>query len=141
MLVNTPNACAQKLGNHMDKTTHSYKELVLGLASGNEMNPGVDLFMGAALMYLDIPIFLLKLKQVKCRGKVSYEFFQEPLLMEHEGRPLGQFKIWLAFNGVNHYTPFHAKELSDIINTGYPRSLPFIKMSKTFLNGSQKTPN
>ena len=93
MLVNTPNACAQKLGNRMDKTTRSYKDLVLGLANGNKMNAAVDFYIGAALMHLDIPIFLLKLKQVRHHGRVSYEFFQEPLFMEDENRPLAEFKI------------------------------------------------
>ena len=119
MLVNIPNACAQKLGNHMDKTTHSYKDLVLGLANENEMNAAVDFYIGAASMYLDILIFLLKPKQVRWHGKVTYEFFQEPLFTKDENRPLAEFKIWLMFNGVNHYTPFHLKELSDLINTGY----------------------
>ena len=104
----------------MDKTTHSYKDLVLGLANGNEMNAGVDFYIGAASMYLDIPIFLLKPKQVKRHGKVTYEFFQEPLFTKDENRPLAEFKIWLMFNRVNHYTPFYPKELGELINTGYP---------------------
>ena len=144
MLVNTPNVCAQKLGNHMDKTTRSYKDLVLGLANGNEMNVAVDFYIRAASMYLDIPIFLLNPKQVRWHGKVTYEFFQEPLFTKDENRLLTEFKIWLMFNGVNHYTPFHPKELGDLINTGYlimQKSLAFIQMSKNFLTGYQKTPN
>ena len=104
----------------MDKTTRSYKDLLLGLANGNEMNAAVDFYIRAASMYLDIPIFLLKPKQVRQHGKVTYEFFQEPLFIEDENRPLAELKIWLMFNGVNHYTPFHPKELGDLINTGYP---------------------
>ena len=123
LLVETPKSCAEKLEKHLEKTTRSYQKLCQDLYSEQDMNTGTDFYMGAASILLDIPIMLIKPRQVKLRnGRHDYKFWQEYLLEEDEHRPAKDFKVCLVFNGINHYTPFYPKELGNIINTGYKRS-------------------
>ena len=123
LLVETPKSCAEKLEKHLEKTTRSYQKLCQDLYNEQDMNTGTDFYMGAASILLDIPIMLIKPRQVKLRnGRHDYRFWQEYLLEEDEHRPAKDFKVCLVFNGINHYTPFYPKELGNIINTGYKRS-------------------
>ena len=119
LLVNTLEACAKELRPHLHKTTRSYKKLILDIANEEEMNAACNFYLGAASMLIQKPIMLIKPKQVKLAGgHVRYEFFQDYLLESHRNLQDKDFKIRLIFNGVNHYAPFHPKELGDVINSG-----------------------
>ena len=49
------------------------------------MNCGTDFYMGAASILLDMPIMLIKPKQVKLQGgRIGYNFWQEYLLKEEQ---------------------------------------------------------
>ena len=120
LLVNTPEACVKEFTAHLYKTMRSYKKLILDLANEEDMNAACDFYLGAASMMIQKPIMLMKPKQVKLTGgHVRYEFFQEYILESDRNLQDKDFKIWLIFNGVNHYAPFFPKELGDVINTGY----------------------
>ena len=83
------------------------------------MNAACDFYLGAASMLIQKQIMHIKPKQVKLAGgRVCYEFFQEYLLESDRNLLDKDFKIRLIFKGVNHYAPFHPKELGDVINSG-----------------------
>ena len=75
--------------------------------------------MGAASLFLDKPIMLIKPRQVKLRGcQIAYMFWQEYLLEEHKNLQAKDFKICMVFNGIKYYAPFYPKELGNLITTG-----------------------
>ena len=58
-LVNTLEYCCEKLQAGLDKTERSYQHLVLDLAAGTNMNAACDFYLGAASLFLDMPIILI----------------------------------------------------------------------------------
>ena len=85
------------------------------------MNAACHFYLGTALLFLDMPIMLIKPKQRMDRwGVVHYEFYQEYLFPEDEQRAKMDFKIHLVYNGINYYAPFYAEELADLITEGDP---------------------
>ena len=105
------------------------------------MNCGIDFYMGAASILLDMPIMLIKPKQVKLQGgRIGYNFWQEYLLEEDKNLQVKDFKICLVFNGINHYAPFYPKELGNLINTGYKRMKQVRVTYQDIKEVSQKIP-
>ena len=105
------------------------------------MNCGTDFYMGAASILLDMPIMLIKPKQVKLQGgRIGYNFWQEYLLEEDKNLQVKDFKICLVFNGINHYAPFYPKELGNLINTGYKRMKQVRETYQDIKEVSQKIP-
>ena len=141
ILVETPKSCAEKLKKHLEKTTRSYKKLCQDLYNEKDMNCGTDFYMGAASILLDMPIMLIKPKQVKLQGgRIGYNFWQEYLLEEDKNLQVKDFKICLVFNGINHYAPFYPKELGNLINTGYKRMKQVRENYQDIKEVSQKIP-
>ena len=58
LLVTQPKRCATELNAHLQKTTWSYKQLVLELIEGKEMKAGIFFYLAAARMVLGEPIFI-----------------------------------------------------------------------------------
>ena len=141
ILVETPKSCAEKLKKHLEKTSRSYKKLCQDLYNEKDMNCGTDFYMGAASILLDMPIMLIKPKQVKLQGgRIGYNFWQEYLLEEDKNLQVKDFKICLVFNGINHYAPFYPKELGNLINTGYKRMKQVRENYQDIKEVSQKIP-
>ena len=119
----------------------SYKKLCQDLYNEKDMNCGTDFYMGAASILLDMPIMLIKPKQVKLQGgKIGYNFWQEYLLEEDKNLQVKDFKICLVFYGINHYAPFYPKELGNLINTGYKRMKQVRENYQDIKEVSQKIP-
>ena len=115
---------------------------MLDSAAGANMNAVCDFYLGAASLHLDMPIMLIKPKQLMDRrGVVRYKFYQEYLLPEDEQRAKTDFKIRLVYNSVNYYAPFYAKELAELITEGDPVMLQILQTYQDVKNIVSKLPN
>ena len=120
-LLENPEETAEKLNEHLNKTTRSYKKLVLDLGQRRAMNSAIDFYVGAARLFLDIPILLVKPKEVELAdGTKTFTFTEERLIEADRKLKAKDFPITLAYNGVNHYTPFYPHAIADLISKGRP---------------------
>ena len=60
LLVNQKEDVYQQLKEQLQKTSRSYKDLVLDLSKGKEMRSGIDFYFGAAIIFLRKPFLLVK---------------------------------------------------------------------------------
>ena len=111
--------------DHLRKTVRSYRTLCKELLQEWTMN-------AAASMHLQIPILMVKGKQLKSQRthKVYYEFYREFCLEQDQPRSLHDFQIRMAFNGVTHYTCFFRTNLAKLINDGKPLMYAIHKANK-----------
>ena len=59
LLVTQPRKCVTELKAHLQKTTRSYKQLVLELIEGKDMKVGIFFYVAAARLVLGEPILLI----------------------------------------------------------------------------------
>ena len=59
LLVTQPRKCVTELKAHLQKTTCSYKQLVLELIAQKEMKAGIFFYVAAAQLVLGEPILLI----------------------------------------------------------------------------------
>ena len=120
MLITEPNKCAIKLKAHFQKTTQSYKQLILELIQGKEMKAGI-FYVAAARLLLDELILLIRLTEhTSGTSTPFYTFEEEYCILEDKNLAIEDFKIHLVYNGWNHFTPFFPCHVVNMIRKGEP---------------------
>ena len=121
LLVTQPKKCVTELKTHLQKTTHSYKQLVLDLIAQKEMKAGIFFYVAAARLVLGEPILLIRpTEHIRGTSTPYYTFDIEYCIPEDRNIPIEDFKIRLVYNGWNHFTPFFPKRVAEIIRKGEP---------------------
>ena len=65
LLVTKPSKCVAELKCHLQKTTRSYRELVLDLIAQKEMKAGIFFLRGSCTVVLGEPILLIRLQSIQ----------------------------------------------------------------------------
>ena len=121
LLVTQPKKCVTELKTHLQKTTRSYKQLVLELIAQKEMKAGIFFYVAAAQLVLGEPILLIHpMEHISGTSMPYYSFNVEYCIPEDRNIPIEDFKIRLVYNGWNHFTPFFPKCVAEIIRKGEP---------------------
>ena len=121
LLVTQPKKCVTELKTHLQKTTRSYKQLVLELIAQKEMKAGIFFYVAAARLVLGEPILLIHpTEHISGTSMPYYTFDVEYCIPEDRNIPIEDFKIRLVYNGWNHFTPFFPKHVAEIIRKGEP---------------------
>ena len=121
LLVTKPNKCVTELKCHLQKTTRSYKELVLDLIAQKDMKAGIFFYVAAAQLVLGEPILLIRpTEHISGTSTPYYTFDVEYCIPEDRNIPIEDFKIRLLYNGWNHFTPFFPQCVAEIIRKGEP---------------------
>ena len=121
LLVTQPMKCVTELKAHVQKTTSSYKQLVLELIAQKEMKAGIFFYVAAARLVLGEPILLIRpTEHISGTSTPYYTFDVEYCIPEDRNIPIEDFKIQLVYNGWNHFTPFFPKRVAEIIRKGEP---------------------
>ena len=105
------------LKKHVEKCNRSYKDLVLALHQGKEMQSGIDFYMAAARLFLAEPILFIKpvAKDNAEENGPDYEFKHHYFL---DGDEKTVPKIKLIFNGIDYYTPIYPEQVASIMREG-----------------------
>ena len=107
LLITQPKKCATELNAHLQKTTRSYKQLVLDLIEGKEMKVAIFFYVTAARLVLGKPILLIRpTEHISGTSMPYYTFDQEYCIPQDQNIPIQDFRIRLVYNGWNHFTPF-----------------------------------
>ena len=107
LLVTQPRKCVTELKAHLQKTTWSYKQLVLELIEGKEMKAAIFFYVTAAQLVLGEPILLIHpTEHISGTSMPYYTFEHEYCIPEDQNIPIQDFRIRLVYNGWNHFTPF-----------------------------------
>ena len=121
LLVTKPSKCVAELKCHLQKTTRSYRELVLDLIAQKEMKAGIFFYMAAARLVLGEPILLIRPTEHTSGTSMPYYTFDvEYCIPEDRNIPIQDIKIQLLYNGWNHFTPFFPQRVAEIIRKGQP---------------------
>ena len=121
LLVTQPKKCVTELKTHLQKTTRSYKQLVLELIAQKEIKAGIFFYVAAARLVLGEPILLIHpTEHISGTSMPYYSFDVEYCIPEDRNIPIEDFKIRLVYNGWNHFTPFFPKHVAEIIRKGEP---------------------
>ena len=119
LLITQPKRCATELNTHLQKTTRSYKQLVLELIEGKEMKAGIFFYFAATRMVLGKPILLIRPTEHISGTLMPYYTFDEEYCIPQDQNIASQdFKICLMYNGWNHFTPFYPRHVAEIIRKG-----------------------
>ena len=121
LLVTNPSKCVEELKCHLQKTTRSYRELVLDLIAQKEMKAGIFFYVAAARLVLGEPILLVRpTEHTSGTSTPYYTFDVEYCIPEDRNIPILDIKIRLLYNGWNHFTPFFPQGVAAIIRKGQP---------------------
>ena len=121
LLVTNPSKCVEELKCHLQKTTRSYRELVLDLIAQKEMKAGIFFYVAAARLVLGEPILLIRpTEHTSGTSTPYYTFDLEYCIPEDRNIPIQDIKIRLLYNGWNHFTPFFPQRVAEIIRKGQP---------------------
>ena len=121
LLVTNPSKCVEELKCHLQKTTCSYRELVLDLIAQKEMKAGIFFYVAAARLVLGEPILLIRPREHTSGTSTPYYTFDvEYCIPEDRNIPIQDIKIRLLYNGWNHFTPFFPQCVAEIIRKGQP---------------------
>ena len=121
LLVTKPSKCVAELKCHLQKTTRSYRELVLDLIAQKEMKAGIFFYVAAAWLVLGEPILLIHpTEHTSGTSTPYYTFDVEYCIPEDRNIPIQDIKIRLLYNGWNHFTPFFPQCVAEIIRKGQP---------------------
>ena len=121
LLVTKPKKCVTEFKTHLQKTTRSYKQLVLELIAQKEMKAGIFFYVAAARLVLGEPILLIHpTEHISGISTPFYTFDVEYCIPEDQNIPIEDFKIRLVYNGWNHFTPFFPQRVAEIIRKGEP---------------------
>ena len=121
LLVTKPSKCVEELKCHLQKTTRSYRELVLDLIAQKEMKAGIFFYVAAARLVLGEPILLIHpTEHTSGTSTPYYTFDVEYCIPEDRNIPIQDIKIRLLYNGWNHFTPFFPQCVAEIIRKGQP---------------------
>ena len=121
LLVTKPSKCVADLKCHLQKTTRSYRELVLDLIAQKEMKAGIFFYVAAARLVLGEPILLIHpTEHTSGTSTPYYTFDVEYCIPEDRNIPIQDIKIRLLYNGWNHFTPFFPQRVAEIIRKGQP---------------------
>ena len=121
LLVTNPSKCVEELKCHLQKTTRSYRELVLDLIAQKEMKAGIFFYVAAARLVLGEPILLIRpTEHTSGTSTPYYTFDVEYCIPEDRNIPIQDIKIRLLYNGWNHFTPFFPQRVAAIIRKGQP---------------------
>ena len=108
LLVTQPKRCATELNTHLQKTTQSYKQLVLELIEGKEIKVDIFFYFAATRMVLGEPILLIHpTEHISGTSMPYYTFNEEYCIPQDQNIASQDFKIHLVYNGWNHFTPFY----------------------------------
>ena len=121
LLVTQPRKCVTELKAHLQKTTRSYKQLVLELIEGKEMKAAIFFYVATAQMVLGEPILLIRpTEHISGTSMPYYTFEHEYCIPEDRNIPIQDFRIRLVYNGWNHFTPFFPRHVVEVIRKGEP---------------------
>ena len=121
LLVTKPSKCVTELKCHLQKTTRSYKELVLDLIAQKDMKAGIFFYVAASQLVLGEPILLIRpTEHTSGTSTPYYTFDVEYCIPDNQNIPIQDFKIRLVYNGWNHFTPFFPQRVVEIIRKGEP---------------------
>ena len=121
LLVTQPKKCATELNAHLQKTTLSYKQLVLELIEGKEMKVAIFFYVTTAWLVLGKPILLIHpTEHISGTSTPYYTFDQEYCIPQNQNIPIQDFRICLVYNAWNHFTPFFLQRVAEVIRKGEP---------------------
>ena len=121
LLITQPTKCATELNTHLQKTTQSYKQLVLDLIEGKKMKVAIFFYVTAARLVLGEPILLIHpTEHISGTSMPYYTFDEEYCIPQDQNIAIQDFKIRLVYNGWNHFTPFFPRCVAEMIRKGEP---------------------
>ena len=121
LFVTQPRKCATELNAHLQKTTRSYKQLVLELIEGKEMKVAIFFYVATAQLVLGEPILLIHpTEHISGTSMPYYTFKYEYCIPQDQNIPIQDFRIHLVYNGWNHFTPFFPQRVVEVIRKGKP---------------------
>ena len=127
LLVNQKEDVYQQLKEQLQKTSRSYKDLVLDLSKGKEMRSGIDFYFGAARIFLRKPFLLVKARKNTQpeEGTTGPAYVAEKHFLVESDKFLNpkDIKLKFAFNGIDFYCPF----LPSVIGNLYREVMPVMR--------------
>ena len=113
---------AEKLDEHLKKSTHSYQDICMHLARAQKPGDAIHMIVSATSLMLNIPILMVYPVQSLDRhsGRISYEYKEMPPCGAMAHMTWSQYPIKLIFNGIDHYFPFIDDKIGLIANLGNP---------------------
>ena len=89
LLITQPKKCATELKAHLQKTTRSYKQLVLELIEGKEMKAAIFFYVTTARLVLGKPILLIHpTEHIGGTSMPYYTFEHEYCIPEDQNIPV-----------------------------------------------------
>ena len=112
-----------QLKPHLQKTTRSYRDLILDLYDIKPMCSGIDFYFCTARLFINQPVLLVQpyLNKNIQHGTGPIYLFQKVYLLETDKYMATEnIKMRFIFNGVDYYCPFHPKCIASIMREGVP---------------------
>ena len=112
-----------QLKPHLQKTTRTYRDLILDLYDNKPMRSRIDFYFCAARLFINQPVllkpFLNKNIQHGTTGP-KYLFQKVYLLKTDKYMATENIKMCFIFNGVDYYCPFYPERIAAIMREGVP---------------------
>ena len=113
-----------QLKPHLQKTTRTYRDLILDLYDNKPMRSRIDFNFCAARLFINQPVLLLKpfLNKNIQHGTTGPKYlFQKVYLLETDKYMATEnIKMCFIFNGVDYYCPFYPECIASIMREGVP---------------------
>ena len=113
---------AEKLDEHLKKSTRSYQDICMHLTRVQKPGDVIHMIVSATSLMLNISILMVYPVQSLGRhsGCISYEYKEMPPCGAMARMTWSQYPIKLIFNGIDHYFPFIDDKIGLIANLGNP---------------------
>ena len=123
-LVTQQEDLLPQLKPQLQKTTRSYRDLILDLYDNKPMRSGIDFYFCAARLFKNQPVLLLKpyLNKNIQHGTTGPKYlFQKVYLLETDKYMATEnIKMCFVVNGVDYYCPFYPEHIASIMREGVP---------------------
>ena len=122
-LVTQQEDLLPQLKPHLQKTTHTYRDLIRDLYDNKPMRSRIDFYFCAARLFLNQPVLLKPFlnKNIQHGTTGPKYLFQKVYLLETDKYMATEnIKMRFVFNGVDYYCPFYPECIAAIMREGVP---------------------
>ena len=124
LLVTQQEDVLPLLKPQLGKSSRSYKDLILDLHAGKELQSGIDFYLAAAHLFVGEPVLLVKAKVNKKPEEgttgPAYIFEKHYLIESDKFVAPSKVQMRFIFNGVNYYTPYYKERVASVVRQGAP---------------------